>query len=167
MEEIWELHFNLLPLEHVVLCLFTDGWDLVELSRHRVRLLQQTRNDYWTVMHHLSKLSTVFDPFKERLTLYLNNSFQKASALQRHEKKEKKEKKNLIKRQLYSSKESFSTDETGPSFLISLSSLSRNMELWPQMNYKQSPTERSQAAFRLIRGQSVSNMIRGLSQNVL
>lgn len=40
MGQLWELNLDLLPLEHVVLCLFTDGRDLVELPRHRVRLLQ-------------------------------------------------------------------------------------------------------------------------------
>lgn len=40
MGQLWELNLHLLPLEHVVLRLFTDGRDLVELPRHRVRLLQ-------------------------------------------------------------------------------------------------------------------------------
>ena len=41
--EFRKLDFNLLPLEHVILCLFANGWDLIELSCHRVRLLQQAQ----------------------------------------------------------------------------------------------------------------------------
>lgn len=34
LKEVRELHFHFLSLEHVVLCLFTDWWDLVELPSH-------------------------------------------------------------------------------------------------------------------------------------
>ena len=38
--ELRQLDLHLLPLEHVVLGLLTDGRDQVELPRHRVRLLK-------------------------------------------------------------------------------------------------------------------------------
>lgn len=40
MIELRKLHFNLLPLEEMVLGLLTDGGDQVKLSGHRVRLLE-------------------------------------------------------------------------------------------------------------------------------
>ncbi len=42
MEELGKLHLHFLPLEHVILRLFTDWWDLVELPGHRIRFLQNT-----------------------------------------------------------------------------------------------------------------------------
>lgn len=40
MKELGQLHFDLLSLEHVILCLLADGRDLVKLPGHRVRFLQ-------------------------------------------------------------------------------------------------------------------------------
>lgn len=40
MKEFGKLHLNLLSLEHVILCLLTDGGDLVKLPCHRVRFLK-------------------------------------------------------------------------------------------------------------------------------
>lgn len=43
VEELWQLHLHLLPLEHVVLGLLADGWDQVELPGHRVGFLGRQR----------------------------------------------------------------------------------------------------------------------------
>lgn len=47
MKELWQLHFNLLSLEHVILGLLTDGGDLVKLPCHRVRFLQTSWSSEW------------------------------------------------------------------------------------------------------------------------
>lgn len=68
VEEIRELHFNFLPLEHVVLCLFADGWDLVELSCHWVCFLQQIQGTVSEQLHTSSRIPN-FDLFKNGPTL--------------------------------------------------------------------------------------------------
>ncbi len=42
--QFWHLYFNLLSLEEMILCLFSNRWYQIELSRHGVCLLQITKN---------------------------------------------------------------------------------------------------------------------------
>lgn len=49
VEELRQLHLDLLALEHVVLCLLADGRDQVELPGHRVGLLWMQGGAWWSL----------------------------------------------------------------------------------------------------------------------
>lgn len=54
VKELRQLHLHLLPLEHVVLCLLTDGRDEVELPRHWVRLLWTRHHANTATLHPIA-----------------------------------------------------------------------------------------------------------------